>query len=168
VDDCVAIGSRRELESLAKYGITGLGEVKFVLGMLLERDRPAHDINLAAGGIHGLYHSLIQPHRCDHSLDRRPSHLELYSGLPHLEGRDTGNEYASIQRACRCTRVAKYRVGNMCAASSRDHARRTLPSVIMCPASVGSRKIVILACSQQDSIDSVCYTVSFNMTGPSP
>jgi len=34
VDDCVAIGSRRELEALAKgvdakYGITGLGEVKW-------------------------------------------------------------------------------------------------------------------------------------------
>ena len=40
VDDCVTMGSKREFESLVKgvdvkYGITGLGEVKWVLGMLL-------------------------------------------------------------------------------------------------------------------------------------
>jgi len=42
VDDCVAVGSSRELSALAKgidvkYGTTGLGEVRWVLGMLLER-----------------------------------------------------------------------------------------------------------------------------------
>jgi len=46
VDDSVAIGSRKELANLsksvdAKYGITGPGEVKWVHGMLLERDRSA-------------------------------------------------------------------------------------------------------------------------------
>ena len=46
VNDFVGIGSGRELDVLAKgvdrkYGITGLGEVKWVLGMLVERDRAA-------------------------------------------------------------------------------------------------------------------------------
>ena len=40
--DCVAIDPRKELNALAKsfdakYGIAGLGEVRWVLGMLLER-----------------------------------------------------------------------------------------------------------------------------------
>jgi hypothetical protein len=52
VDDCVAIGSRKELTNLArsvdaKYGTTGLGEVRWVLGMLLERDRPARTIAIS-------------------------------------------------------------------------------------------------------------------------
>ena len=52
VDDCVAIDSRRELESLAKgvdakYGITGLGEVQWALGMLLERDHSARTISIS-------------------------------------------------------------------------------------------------------------------------
>jgi len=52
VDDCVAIGPRKELDSLsksvdAKYGITGPGEVKWVLGMLLERDRSARTIAIS-------------------------------------------------------------------------------------------------------------------------
>ena len=42
VYDCVAIGPGKELNALtksfnAKYGITGLGEVRRVLGMLPER-----------------------------------------------------------------------------------------------------------------------------------
>ena len=49
VDNCVEIGSRKEFTALAKsvnakYGITGLGEVRWVHGMLLERDRPARTI----------------------------------------------------------------------------------------------------------------------------
>jgi hypothetical protein len=52
VDDCVAIGSRRVLTSLAKsvdtkYGVTGLGEVKWVLSMLLERNRPDRTISIS-------------------------------------------------------------------------------------------------------------------------
>ena len=52
VDDCVAIGSGEELASLAKsvdakYGTTGLGEVQWVLGMLMERDRPARTISIS-------------------------------------------------------------------------------------------------------------------------
>jgi len=52
VDDCVAVGSRKELTDLAssvdaKYGTTGLGEVRWVLGMLLERDRPARTISIS-------------------------------------------------------------------------------------------------------------------------
>ena len=44
VDNFVGIGSRKELNALAesvnaKYGITGFGDVKWVLGMLLEHDR---------------------------------------------------------------------------------------------------------------------------------
>ena len=44
VDNFIGIGSGEGLNSLAKsvdekYGITGLGEVKWVLGMLIERDR---------------------------------------------------------------------------------------------------------------------------------
>jgi hypothetical protein len=43
VDNCIAIGSRKVLTALAKsvnvkYGTTGLGEVWWVLGMLMERD----------------------------------------------------------------------------------------------------------------------------------
>ena len=46
VDDCIAIGPRKELSALAmsldaQYSITGLGEVRWVLGILLEHDRPA-------------------------------------------------------------------------------------------------------------------------------
>ena len=50
-DSCGAIGSRRGLTALAesvnaKYGMTGLGEVRWALGMLLERDRPARTISI--------------------------------------------------------------------------------------------------------------------------
>ena len=50
VDDCIAIGSRKKLDVLvkspgAKYSITGLGEVRWVLGMLLEHDGRAHTIS---------------------------------------------------------------------------------------------------------------------------
>ena len=52
VDDFVGIGSGKELDALAKsvdekYGITGLGEVKWVLGMLIERDRAARAVYLS-------------------------------------------------------------------------------------------------------------------------
>ena len=52
VDNCVTMGSRKELTALAdganaKYGITGLGKVGWVLGMLLERDRPARTISIS-------------------------------------------------------------------------------------------------------------------------
>ena len=48
------LGSRKELEAFAnvidaKYGITGLGEVKWVLGMLMERDLSAHTILIPQG-----------------------------------------------------------------------------------------------------------------------
>ena len=50
-DSCGAISSRRELTALAesvnaKYGMSGLGEVRWALGMLLERDRPARTISI--------------------------------------------------------------------------------------------------------------------------
>ena len=50
VDDCIAIGSMKELNALAKsvdaqYSITGLGEVRWVLGMVSEHDRPARMIS---------------------------------------------------------------------------------------------------------------------------
>ena len=52
VDNCVTMGSRKELTALAdgsnaKYGITGLGKVGWVLGMLLERDRPTRTISIS-------------------------------------------------------------------------------------------------------------------------
>jgi hypothetical protein len=52
VDDFIRIGSGKELDVLAKgidekYGITGLGEVHWVLGMLLERDREARTISIS-------------------------------------------------------------------------------------------------------------------------
>ena len=52
VDDCVAIGSRKVLTALvksvdAKYGTTGLGEVRWVLSMLMEHDRPARSISVS-------------------------------------------------------------------------------------------------------------------------
>ena len=51
VDNCVAVGSRKELTDLAssvdtKYSTTGLGEVRWVLGMLLECDCPARTISI--------------------------------------------------------------------------------------------------------------------------
>ena len=52
VDDFIGIGSGKELDVLAKsvdakYGITGLGDVKWVLGMLIERDRAAKMIYIS-------------------------------------------------------------------------------------------------------------------------
>jgi len=52
VDDCVGIGSGKEFANLAetvdaKYGITGPGEVKWVLGMLLERGRSGRTIAIS-------------------------------------------------------------------------------------------------------------------------
>ena len=52
MDDYVAIASGKELASLsksvdAKYGFTSLGEVKWVLGMLPERDRSARTIAIS-------------------------------------------------------------------------------------------------------------------------
>ena len=49
VDNFIRIGPRVQLEALAesvdgKYGITGLGEVKWVLGMLLECNHTARTI----------------------------------------------------------------------------------------------------------------------------
>jgi hypothetical protein len=51
VDDYVEIGSKRELEAIAKgvdakYDITSLGEVKWVLGMLLERECSARTMSI--------------------------------------------------------------------------------------------------------------------------
>ena len=55
MDDCIAIGSRKEFAALAKsvdaqYSITGLGEVRWVLGMLLEHDLPAHTTSRSKEG----------------------------------------------------------------------------------------------------------------------
>jgi len=52
LDNCVAIGSRREPTALAKsvdakYGTAGLGEVRWALGMLLQRDRSARTISIS-------------------------------------------------------------------------------------------------------------------------
>jgi len=52
VDDFVGIGSGKDLEVLAKgvdekYGITGFGDVKWILGMLVERDRTARTISIS-------------------------------------------------------------------------------------------------------------------------
>jgi hypothetical protein len=52
VDDFVGVGTREELDVLAKgvdakYGITGLEEVRWVLGMLIERDRAARPISIS-------------------------------------------------------------------------------------------------------------------------
>ena len=49
VNDCVGIGSGAQLEALVKsvdgnYGITRLGEVKWVLGMLMEHNHSARTI----------------------------------------------------------------------------------------------------------------------------
>jgi hypothetical protein len=51
VDDCIAIGSKRELEAIAKgddmkYSITGPGEVEWVLSMLLEHDCTACTVSI--------------------------------------------------------------------------------------------------------------------------
>ena len=52
VDDLAGIRYKAQIEALAKtvdekYGITGLGEVKWVLGMLLERDRSARTVSIS-------------------------------------------------------------------------------------------------------------------------
>jgi len=52
VDDFVGIGSRKELDALAKsvdakYGITAVGEAKWVLDMLIERDRAARTVSIS-------------------------------------------------------------------------------------------------------------------------
>jgi len=55
VDDFVGIGSGKDLEVLAKgvdekYGITGFGDIKWILGMLVECDRTARTISISVGG----------------------------------------------------------------------------------------------------------------------
>jgi hypothetical protein len=52
VDDFVGIGSREELDALAKgvdvkYSITGLGEVRWMLGMLIKHDCAAQTISIS-------------------------------------------------------------------------------------------------------------------------
>ena len=52
VDDFVGVGAGGELNVLGKSvdvkcGITGLGEVKWVLGMLIEWDRDARSTNIS-------------------------------------------------------------------------------------------------------------------------
>ena len=52
VDDFIGIGSGEDLDALAKsvdakYGITGLGDVKWVLGMLIERERAGRTIYIS-------------------------------------------------------------------------------------------------------------------------
>ena len=52
VDNCVEIGSRNELTALAesvnaKYSITSLGEVRWILGMPLEHDHLARTISIS-------------------------------------------------------------------------------------------------------------------------
>jgi len=52
VDDFVGIGPGKVLEVLAKgvdekYGTTGFGDVKWILGMLVERDRTARTIPIS-------------------------------------------------------------------------------------------------------------------------
>ena len=52
VDDFIGIGAGGGLDELArgvdaKYGLTGFGEVKWMLGMLVERDRSARAIYLS-------------------------------------------------------------------------------------------------------------------------
>jgi Reverse transcriptase (RNA-dependent DNA polymerase) len=145
VDDCVEIiGSRRELEALAtgidgKYGITGLGEVKWALGMLLERDRSACTISISQEAFTNsiLVRFNITDHRRAHCLDApRTRNSTLRSGLPHLEGRDSGNKSAPIQRAYRGTRVActqhpaRHRI--------RHQLARSLASVTTRAASTGT------------------------------
>jgi len=52
VDDFVGVGSGKELDALAKgidakYGVTGLGEVRWILGMKVERDWTARTIAMS-------------------------------------------------------------------------------------------------------------------------
>ena len=49
MDDCVGVGSKEELDALAnginaKYRITGLGEARWMLGMLVKRPRYPDDL----------------------------------------------------------------------------------------------------------------------------
>ena len=52
VDDFVGIGSGKGLRALGeginrRYGVTGSGDIRWVLGMMLERDRPARTISIS-------------------------------------------------------------------------------------------------------------------------
>jgi len=52
VDDFVGVGSGKELDALAKgidakYGVTGLGEVRWILGMKVEHDRTERTISIS-------------------------------------------------------------------------------------------------------------------------
>jgi len=52
VSDFVSIGSGKDINALAKeidakYGVTGLGEVKWILGMKVERDRAERTISMS-------------------------------------------------------------------------------------------------------------------------
>jgi len=84
----------------AKYG---LGEGRWVLGILLECDRP----NDITGGIYRLHLYPIQPHRRDHCSD--PSHARnspLHDRLPHIERRNRGDGKSVVQGVGRSFRLA--------------------------------------------------------------
>ena len=80
VDNCVAIDSRKELTALvesvnAKYGVPSLGEVRWVLGMLQERDRPAPTISISQEAFTNSIFARFN--LTGASLSRRPSPQEL-------------------------------------------------------------------------------------------
>jgi hypothetical protein len=52
IDDCIAVGSKKVVNSLAdamesKYGVSGQGEAKWVLGMFIEQSKEAWTVSLS-------------------------------------------------------------------------------------------------------------------------
>ena len=99
VDNYVAIGSRKELTALAenvnaKYGITSLREVRWVNGMLLERDRPARTISISQEA----YIDSILTRFNLTVPSRRPSpgNSPFHRRLSYLEGWNCGDGESAI------------------------------------------------------------------------
>ena len=116
VDNFIGIGARKELDALVesvnvKYGITGFGDVKWVLGMLLECDRAAQTILISQE----VCTSSVSPHQCIPAVHafrtRYPPFGGRLSGNSRGEGRDVHMALQGVSRSigmARTGHLARY------------------------------------------------------------
>ena len=91
VDDCIMIGSGKVLESLAKgvdmnYGITGLGDVCWVLGMLLEHDHAAQTVSISQEAFINLILTHFNLTNTTTVSTPLTWHAPFHGQLPHIKG----------------------------------------------------------------------------------
>jgi hypothetical protein len=133
VDDCVALGFQSELTNLAmsvvaKYSITGPGEVRWVLSMLLEHDHPERTISISQGAF--IDSIITRFNLIDTSTVLAPlapgSHLSAADRrLSHRKGRSTGDGHSPLSRARRSPRQksGRSRPFKTCGYSEALHTR---------------------------------------------